>query len=37
MKLDPTGWAKWHIEMSERLKQRKAEAAAQLAKCVWYA
>lgn len=34
MKLDPTGWAKWHIEMSERLKQRKAEAAAQLAKCV---
>ena len=34
LKLDPTSWAKWHIEMSEKLKQRKAEAAASLVKCV---
>lgn len=33
LKLDPTSWAKWHIEMSEKLKQRKAEAAASLVKC----
>lgn len=34
VKLDPTSWAKWHIEMSEKLKQRKAETASQLIKCV---
>ena len=36
VKLDPTSWAKWHIEMSEKLKQRKSETASQLIKCVVY-